>query len=280
MVRHSVLSRSIGQLEHVVGIRLFERTSGGVRPTPAGLSLLRIARMALEQVDALVEAGQSIRCGAAGRLSIGFCASSIAAGNLRAVIMEFKRRFPKVELMFLERSGTELAKALQGGMVDIVISPASAGVADTATRSLWSERILVALPKDHTLLARGIGSWTDLRHETFLLGRHDDLERKLEDLLVRRFPFPEERPGIERHEVSRGTLTDLTSMGLGISLVLESGVDLKSAGPGYCELEEKGEPGRTNFHAVWRRDNENPALNRFLNLLAERYPSPPADPGG
>jgi hypothetical protein len=42
-------------------------------------------------------------------------------------------------------------------------------------------------------------------------------------------------------------------MGLGISLVAESD---------------------TGADAEWRADNENPALKRFLRLLAERYPSP------
>ena len=53
-VRHSVLSRSIGDLEHSIGVVLFERSSSGVSPTPAGHDVLQTARMVLEQVDALI----------------------------------------------------------------------------------------------------------------------------------------------------------------------------------------------------------------------------------
>lgn len=91
-VGHSSLSRSIGQFEHLVGTTLFERSSGGVKPTLAGRGVLSIARLILEQLDSLVETGRSIGGGETGRISIGFC-TSISAGNLRATLVEFKNAF-------------------------------------------------------------------------------------------------------------------------------------------------------------------------------------------
>ncbi|XUJ35970.1 helix-turn-helix domain-containing protein [Bradyrhizobium japonicum] len=35
-IKHTAFSRSIRQLEHLVGTSLFERSSGGIKPTPAG----------------------------------------------------------------------------------------------------------------------------------------------------------------------------------------------------------------------------------------------------
>jgi len=52
-IRHSILSRSIRQLEHLIGVVVFERSGGGVKPTPAGRSVLWMARLILEQVDVL-----------------------------------------------------------------------------------------------------------------------------------------------------------------------------------------------------------------------------------
>ncbi len=49
-IPHSVVSRSIGQLERLVGTSLFERSTAGVQPTLAGKVVVRIARMVLEQV--------------------------------------------------------------------------------------------------------------------------------------------------------------------------------------------------------------------------------------
>src|SRR5216683_3321009 len=200
-IRHSILSRSIRQLEHRIGVTVFERSGGGVKPTPAGRSVLRMARLILEQVDVLVSTAKSNGRGEAGRLSIGFC-TSISAGNLRATLTEFKNRHPRIELATVERSRTRLATALRNGTADILIVTGDVPLPDNNVRPLWSERILVSLPEDHALAAGSVVYWTDLRNETVLLSQHDP-GRELEDLLISKLMSAEGRPKIERHDVSR-----------------------------------------------------------------------------
>lgn len=270
-VQHSNLSRSIRQLEHRIGVTVFERSGGGVKPTPAGRSVLRAARLILEQVDVLVATAKSNGRGEAGRLSIGFC-TSISAGNLRATLSEFKNRAPRIELATVERSRTRLATALRNGTIDILIVTGDVPLPDNNVRPLWSERILVSLAENHPLATRSVIYWTDLRNETVLLSQHDP-GRELEELLVSKLVSPEGRPRVERHDVSRGIIKSLVSMKLGISLVLESDVGASFAGLVYRELRDGTGSTRFDFAAHWRADNDNPALEGFLKLLAERYPS-------
>jgi len=269
--RHSILSRSIRQLEHLIGVAVFERSGGGVKPTPAGRNVLWMARLILEQVDVLVATAKSNGRGEAGRLSIGFC-TSISAGNLRTTLTEYKNRFPRIELATVERSRARLATALRNGTVDILIVTGEVPLPDNSVRPLWSERILVSLAEDHPLAARNVIYWTDLRNETVLLSQHDP-GRELEDLLVSKLISPEGRPRIERHDVSRGIIKSLISMKLGIGLVLESDVGASFAGLVYRELRDGTGSTRVDFAAHWRADNDNPALEGVLKLLAERYPS-------
>jgi DNA-binding transcriptional LysR family regulator len=269
-IRHSILSRSIRQLEHRVGVTVFERSGGGVTPTPAGRNVLRTARLILEQVDVLVATAKSNGRGEAGRLSIGFC-TSISAGNLRATLTEFKSRFPQVELATIERSRIRLATALRNGTVDILVVTGQVPLPDNNVRSLWSERILVSLAEDHPLAARNVIYWTDLRNETVILSQHDP-GRELEDLLISKLVSPADRPRIERHDVSRGIIKSLISMKLGISFVLESDVGASFTGLVYRELRDGTGPTRVDFSVHWRADNDNPALDSFLKLLTERYP--------
>jgi DNA-binding transcriptional LysR family regulator len=271
-IRHSILSRSIRQLEHRIGVSVFERSGGGVKPTPAGRSVLRMARLILEQVDVLVATAKSNGRGEAGRLSIGFC-TSISAGNLRATLTEFKNRHPRIELATVERSRTRLATALRNGTADVLIVTGDVPLPDNNVRPLWSERILVSLPEDHALTARAIVYWTDLRNETVLLSQYDP-GRELEDLLISKLVSPTDRPTIERHDVSRGIIKSLISMKLGIGLVLESDIGANFAGLVYRELRDGTGPTRVDYSAHWRTDNDNPALDSFLKLLAERYPLP------
>src|SRR5262245_58859324 len=74
-VRQSTLSRSIRQLEHLIGAVIFDRSSGGVKPTPTGRSILRMARTIFEEFETLIATARSTRNGEAGRLAIGFCTS-------------------------------------------------------------------------------------------------------------------------------------------------------------------------------------------------------------
>lgn len=271
-LQQSTLSRSISQIEHSLGVTIFKRSSGGVSPTPAGRSVLRLARTLLEEFDALIATARSVQKSETGRLAIGFC-TSLSAGNLQASLLDFKQRFPQVELATIERSRTRLATALLNGVLDILIVTGSLPLLDSETMPLWSERVLVVLPQGHALTERQNIHWTDLRGETVLLS-HYDPGREFEDLLVSKLVSPEDRPRIERHDVSRGIIKSLISMKAGISLVLESDVGANFAGLVYRELRDGTGPSRFDYSAYWRADNENPALNVFLKMLSERYPSP------
>nr|WP_249158605.1 LysR family transcriptional regulator [Bradyrhizobium jicamae] len=119
-IKHTAFSRAIGQLEYVVGTSLFERSSGGIKPTLAGRAVLRIARLILEQVDMLVDTGRSGGRGDTGHLVIGFF-TSMSTGNLRATIGELKKQLPRLELATMERSRFRLMTALRNGTADVVV---------------------------------------------------------------------------------------------------------------------------------------------------------------
>ncbi|MCP3380282.1 LysR family transcriptional regulator [Bradyrhizobium sp. CCGUVB4N] len=247
--QQSTLSRLVSQIEHYLGVAMFERSSGGVTPTAAGRSILRLARTILEEFDALIATAKSLQNGEAGRLTIGFC-TSLTAGKLKASLLDFKQRFPRIEVATVERSRTRLATALRNGVLDILIVTGSLPLPDCKTRALWSERVLVALPQEHPLTARQAIYWTDLRGETVLLSYYDP-GRDFEDLLVSKLVLPEDRPRIERHDVSCGIIKSLISMKAGISLVLESDTGAIFADLVYRDVRDGTGPSRFDFSAYW-----------------------------
>jgi DNA-binding transcriptional LysR family regulator len=272
LLRQSTLSRCIRQLEEAIGVIVFDRSSGGVRATQAGQSFLLSARSILEQMETLVTTANSTGRGETGRLSVGFY-TSLSAGNLRATLIDFKQRFPLVALETAERSRARLITSLRNDVLDIAIVTGNARLPATNTLPLWSERTLVALPSSHSLADRDTIYWTDLRSETVLLS-HYDPGSELEHLLMSKLVSPEDRPRIERHDVSRGIIKSLVSAGFGVSLVTESDVGASFFGLIYRELRDGTGPSRIGYSAHWRTDNDNPTLASFLKLLGERYPSP------
>jgi DNA-binding transcriptional LysR family regulator len=271
-LRQSTLSRCIRQLEHSVGVMIFERSSGGVQATPTGRDFLRTARSILEQLDSLVKGSHYAGRGEAGRLSVGFY-TSISAGNLRATLVDYTNRFSQIDVCLKESSQLRLVTALRNGALDIAIVTGELPLLETQGMPLWSERILLALLKEHPLASKDVVYWTDLRDQTVLLSQYDP-GRELEDLLMSKLVSPEDRPKIARHDVSRGIIKSLIAAGFGVSLVTESDIGVNFSGLAYRELRDGTGPSRVGFSAHWRSDNDNPALANFLKLLGERYPLP------
>lgn len=277
-VRHSAMSRSIRELESTLGVSLFDRTSSGVRPTIAAQRVLRIARLVIEQLDALVETGRKTRPDEVDRVSIGFCTST-SAGTLRATLLEFRRQFPGLGMSLEEQSRTRLVDALRSRKIDIIVRPGGPSSAETVVLPLWSERLFVSLPEKHVLANQGAVCWADLREETILLGQHTPCP-ELHGFPMSALSASEGSPAIERHNAGRGVIESLVGLGFGVSLALESDVSLHPAGVTFRELRNGSTTSQVSFSAEWRPDNDNPALRHLLRLLKERYSTRPPRSAG
>lgn len=274
LVRQSTLSRCIRQLEHSIGMTVFERSSGGVRATKAGLNFLRVSRSILEQVASLVEAARRTGQGKGGQIAIGF-STSLSTGPLRETLMDQVERFPHIEIDLLEGFQTRLVTALLNGEIDVAILTGEQELRDCRSLPLWSEHMLVALPERHELASQEAIYWTDLRKETVVLSQYDS-GRAPE---VPKTGSPDDPSSTKLHNVGRGAILNLVSMGFGVSLVNESDIDASIPGIVYRQIRQGVEPERVSYSAYWREDNENPALTGFLKFLGTRYPPTTSDPG-
>ncbi|HZV06934.1 MAG TPA: LysR family transcriptional regulator [Gemmataceae bacterium] len=229
-IKQSTLSRSIQLLEHRFGAKIFERSRTGVRTTPMGQQFLRMARSIIEQLEALTAITKASGRGETGRLAIGFC-TSLTAGNLRASLLDFRQKFPHIEFATVERRRVHLATGLRNGLLDVLIVTGGLALSNSNIKPLWSERLFVVLPEEHPLAEQDIVYWTDLRDQTIILSEYDP-GREIEDHLVSRLVSPDERPRIERHNISRGVVKSLVTMMFGISIVQESEHRSKFRGAG------------------------------------------------
>lgn len=269
-VKQSNLSRRVRHLEEQLGIALFERTNGGVRPTPAGRDFVNGARRILNEFQVVIDGAKAVGRGEAGYLTIGFY-TSLSAGNLRASLLEFGRRFPKVEINTIEGSRSRLFDGVQNGTVDIAVVTGEPASDCNRSMVLWSERIIVALPEDHPLAANEIIYWTDLKHERFLLSERDP-GPEIQDILVAKLSSPGDLPDVVRHDVSPENIKSLVGAGRGVSLMCEACMGASYAGVVYREARDGKGSTRIGYRAHWRDGNDNPALQNFIRLLEERCP--------
>jgi DNA-binding transcriptional LysR family regulator len=273
-VRQSTLSRSIRQLEDATSIKIFDRSPKGVATSVLGHNVIQTAKTVLEQLEFL-----GLRKGAdsdaqRGVLRVGFC-TSLSLGGLRTSLLEFRSRTPQFRIETFERSRSRLSLALQSGALDVVIVPSEFLGRGHRSKILWSERVLIAMPQRHPLADREAIYWTDLRREILLMTEHDPY-REFEDLITSKLLLSEDRPTIERHDVSRSILKSLISMEFGLGLMLESDAGIRIPSMTFKELRDGSGPTRVGFSAFWRETNANPALLSFIALVDERYQSLPS----
>jgi DNA-binding transcriptional LysR family regulator len=273
LLRQSTISRCVRQLEHSVGTAIFKRSSGGIETTEAGRNLLRQARAILDQMSTLVAAAQTMGRGETGRLAIGFY-TSLSTGNLRATLLDYSQRYPGLELIMVESSRTRLVSSLYEDTIDIAIMTSETAALNSRSLPLWSERILLALPQGHPLSASKNIYWTDIKDEPLLISRRDP-GPEIYDLVIAKLASIAHRPRIIRQDVSRENLKHLISIGFGIGLTIESSLGADFPGVIHREIRDGTGPARLGYSANWREDNDKPTLASFLQLLRERYPSPP-----
>lgn len=269
-LKQSNLSRRIRHLEAALGIALFERTNSGVRPTLAGRDFISGVRRILDELEAVVDGAKAVGRGDAGYLTIGFY-TSLSAGNLRASLVEFGRRFPQVEISTIEGSRSRLFDGILTGTVDIAIVTGEPASDCNRSMVLWSERIIVALPEGHPLAANEIIYWTDLKRERFLLSERDP-GPEIQDILAAKLSSPGDLPDVVRHDVNPENINSLVGAGHGVSLMCEACVGASYSGVVYREVRDGNGSTRIGYRAYWRDGNDNPALRNFIRLLEERCP--------
>jgi DNA-binding transcriptional LysR family regulator len=265
-LKQSTLSRCVRGLEDELQVLLFERSRAGVRPTAAGTAFITSARRVVQEIDGIINVARAAGRGEVGRLRIGFY-TSLSTGNLRATLVDYMPRYPKVEIDILQGSRTELFTAIDNATLDIAIVTGEPNGQHRRSMALWSERVMVALPEDHPLTAQEIVSWTDLKSETFLLARFD-LGQDFRDLLMMKLASPGDRPRVVQYEVNGETIKSLVGAGLGVSITCDAYLGVAYAGVAYREARDGNGPWRLGYRAHWAADNLNPALTSFLSCCA------------
>lgn len=260
-IRQSVVSRRIRSLEDALGVSLFERHSGGVRVTAAGLRFLDRAHAALAQLDYAVRIAGAAGRGENGYLRIGI-SSSIAGGLLHELIRTFCERHPDVALRISEVASREHLTLICNGSLDIAFVVGTPTVPNCEVEQLWTERLFIVLPPGHALCAHEQVEWGALRDEHFILRQYDS-SAAIQDYVIRRPSDLGHHSSSQRYNVGRETSLHLVALGLGVSLTSEATVADRLSN---VEIRPITDNEMISFSGVWSPKNANPAFRRFLSL--------------
>lgn len=150
-VTQSSFSALIKDLEHDVGIALFERTTRSCRPTDAGVRLYDRIRNPLADLEDGYAFVSDVGRGARGVLSLAVL-PSLAAGMATPHLAAFQRRYPDVRVKLRERKHAELIEAVETGDVEFGIGVMLRPVPDLSFEFVTKDELLFVVPVGHPLL--------------------------------------------------------------------------------------------------------------------------------
>ncbi len=252
-------------LEDRLGLRLFQRTRAGLRPTDAGLQLVETAA----RVEALLADSddrlRAIKGLAGGRVAIGVVGT--AKYYAPRLIASFAEKHPKIELQLLIGNRAETAAALRNYEIDVAIMgrpPEGIPVRDAV---FGPHPHVVIAPPGHPLADR-----------TAPIERHTLVREKLlmrevgsgtRQLFEKLFPGVDVAEPAMRIEISSNeTIKQAVIAGLGLAFISAHTIELEVQTKRLAILNIMDLPAIREWYIVHRLDKElTPAATAFWRYV-------------
>lgn len=209
------VSRDLAQLERVLGLTLFDRAKGRLRPTARALALLDEVQRSYIGLERIAAVGQSLRHFDQGQLRIASL-PALAHGVLPRAMQLFCARFPQVAISVTPLESPVLEQSLTEQRFDLGLCELQQAPPGTSLTVLLRADEVCVLPEQHPLLRRRTVKPSDFAQQSFIsLSPTDPYRRLLDDLF--------ERQGVQRllrlEAASAAAVCALVRQGLGVSIV-------------------------------------------------------------
>jgi len=265
----SAVSQAVARLEAETGATLLVRDRRGVRPTPAGATLLEHADAIFAQVQAAEDDLAAVLGVRGGRLRIASFPSA-GATLIPQAVAAFRQLHPAVELSLAEGEPEEIAPRLRAGEFDLALlfefSQDESPFIGLASTALIHDPLWVVLPVGHPLARKpGLGL-LDLRGEDWVqtsaaspCARH----------VVRVCLEAGFEPRVSFETDDYETVQGLVAAGVGVALVPRLALSHRQPGLVVRKLEPES-PVRLIFAATVDEPGVLPAAEVMLKILSDR----------
>ena len=274
-VSQPAISMQVAELEASLGTPLFDRLPRGVRLTDAGQTLLAYAQRIAALEGEAERAMRELRGLARGRLALG-ASKTIGGYLLPAVLGEFRRRHPGVELQLVIDNTETIKTRLLDGALDLGLTEGMPPRdEDLSTRVFREDELIVIAPAHHPFANPAPGK----RRPRSITAR-----QLCGQPLILREPGSGTRAVLLRPLADSGaepgevvlTLTDTEAIKravlaeLGLAAVSRLCVTLELASGVLAEVPVRGLKLRRSLYEVMVRGRQpSPSVQAFAALLGE-----------
>lgn len=253
-VSQPAISASIAKLEAELDVKLLERRHSPVIPTAAGERLLEVGKSILHSCNQLKAELKTINVPKLLRIGI---LQSLSSRHVSNLLCAFRRENPSVVIEVFDGSCEQLLELLTEAQLDTVLTILNGDVSKFASRVLFKEPYVLAVPEDHRFARRQTVKLADLQGESFILRTRCDFFQEANNALASR--------GIKTRVVYQTDQDDralaLVAAGLGLALV-----------PAHYDLPAVKQVHVSDLGLVraigllWTREKENDDLPEFIKF--------------
>ena len=225
-VSQPTLSVAIKKLEEELGVVLFERGPGEVMVTPNGERIVEQAQRVLEEAARVKELAASGSDPLAGTLRLG-AIYTIGPYLLPKLIPVLRKSAPSMQLLIQENFTHKLAEMLKQGEVDVIVIALPFAEPGVATRALYDEPFLVAVPRGHAWEKKKSVSADELTKESLLLLGEGHCFRDQVLEFCHAAAHAPQRSGLARalEGGSLETIRQMVASGVGVTVLPSTSVD-------------------------------------------------------
>lgn len=208
------LSQQIINLESELGHKLFHRLGRKAVLTESGELFIERARRVLHEIET---ATREIKDAPATerRITVG-AIPTVMPYLMTLIIEQARRKHPNLTIHACEDFRTSLVKSVVEGDLDMALVSTPVAHNRVSVEPLFTEQLLLAVPKTHTLATQPIVLGEDLRNETFVLLGHSSALAAQTQRFCGAHNFD---PQIGYRCSQIATVKSFVSMGLGISIL-------------------------------------------------------------
>ena len=167
-VSQPTLSVAIRKLEDTLGVMLFERVRGEVRPTPIGERIIAQARRVLAEAKLIEDLAREGSDELTGALRFG-AIYTVGPYLLPYLVPILRQRAPQMPLVIEENFTGKLLEQLRDNEIDVVCIAVPIDLQGLCAWPLYDEDFVVLLPADHRWAGEPSISSRRLAEEPLLL---------------------------------------------------------------------------------------------------------------
>lgn len=262
------LSMAIQALEDYLGVTLFDRNRYRVRLTMAGTAFLHEARRALAQADAAVRSARQAAVGETGVLRLSFVPSA-SMGLLPAILRDFRKNFPTVQLNLVSGSSIPQLDELRRQHVDLaLVVPPLHDLTGIRTLRLCEQPMILAVPAAHPVARRKrvkLGALAKERFITFSTIEGPGFVAALLDACQKTGFFPH----IVHASGQLQAILTMVACGMGIALVPSSMQHVHMDGVTYVNVDTTHIKTSYTLSFAMRESEDNPVVQAFVDMATK-----------